>query len=164
MEYDKPGGYRMNSVAKMQNSVAKRNSRSNFAVVNRNFSCSDNPTLESPWENLREVLRIMRNNQLLAKLKKFSFAKTKVEYLGHIFSEKGLQTDPAKRFIKSYGTISKPLTNMLKKDAFQWSVESETAFERLKEALCTTLVLTLPDFDKEFVVEADDATRGWRLC
>lgn len=102
-------------------------------------------TLDSHWEHLREVLKIMKDHQLLAKLSKCSFAKTEVEYLGHIISEKGLQTDPAKlaavaswpkpvnikelrgflgltwyyrRFIKSYGVISSPLTNMLKKNAF----------------------------------------------
>nr|GMC94616.1 uncharacterized protein LOC109166012 [Ipomoea batatas] len=145
------------------------------------------PSLGSHWEHLREVLRIMKDHQLLAKLSKCSFAKTEVEYLGHIISEKGLQTDPAKlsavaswtkptnikelrgflgltgyyrRFIKSYGTISRPLTNMLKKDAFKWSVESEVAFEELKQALCTAPVLTLPNFNKEFVVEADACYKG----
>ncbi|XP_019191750.1 PREDICTED: uncharacterized protein LOC109186281 [Ipomoea nil] len=127
------------------------------------------PTLNTHWGHLREVL------------------KTEVEYLGHIISEKGLHTDPAKlaavaswpkpanikelrgflgltgyyrRFIRAYGIISRPLANMLKKDAFQWSEESETAFETLKQALCGAPVLTLPDFEKSFVVEADACYKG----
>ncbi|XP_019150320.1 PREDICTED: uncharacterized protein LOC109147136 [Ipomoea nil] len=133
------------------------------------------------WRDMREVLKIMKDHQLLAKMSKCSFAKPEVEYLGHIISKQGLQTvvvawpKPTsikelrgflgligyyRRFIKSYGTISRPLINMLKKDAFQWSNESEIAFEELKKALCTAPVLTLPDFNKEFVVEADACYKG----
>ncbi|XP_019155232.1 PREDICTED: uncharacterized protein LOC109152110 [Ipomoea nil] len=124
----------------------------------------------------------MKTNQLMAKLSKCTFARKEVEYLGHIISEKGLQTDPEKliavkaspkptnikelrgflgltgyyrRFIKSYGAISRPLTDMLKKNAFHWSIESELTFEQLTKALCTAPILTLPDFSKDFVVEAD---------
>ncbi|XP_019184593.1 PREDICTED: uncharacterized protein LOC109179543 [Ipomoea nil] len=145
------------------------------------------PTLQKHWEHLKEILRIMRDNKLLAKLSKCSCAKREVEYLGHIIFEKGLHTDPTKlsavaswprpanlkelrgflgltgyyrRFIRSYGILSRPLTNMLKKDAFQWCEESETAFETLKQTLCSAPVLTLPDFDKEFVVEADSCYKG----
>ncbi|XP_019153739.1 PREDICTED: uncharacterized protein LOC109150304 [Ipomoea nil] len=54
------------------------------------------PSLESHWKHLKEVLEIMKENQLLVKLSKCSFAKKEVEYLGHIISEEGLQTDPGK--------------------------------------------------------------------
>lgn len=51
---------------------------------------------EDHWVHLREVLLIMRQHQLLAKLSKCSFAQTQVEYLGHIISKDGLKTDPTK--------------------------------------------------------------------
>ncbi|XP_019158324.1 PREDICTED: uncharacterized protein LOC109155049 [Ipomoea nil] len=54
------------------------------------------PSLDSHWRHLREVLEIMRSNKLLAKFSKCSFAKREVEYLGHVISEKGMQTDPEK--------------------------------------------------------------------
>ncbi|WMV08655.1 hypothetical protein MTR67_002040 [Solanum verrucosum] len=44
-------------------------------------------------------------------------------------------TGYCRRFIQSYGIISRPLTNMLQKNAFLWSEEAENAFERLKEAM-----------------------------
>ncbi len=103
-------------------------------------------SLEEHVGHLTVVLEIMRNNQLYAKRSKCDFGKKQVEYLGHIISEKGVATDPAKveamirwpiprnlkglrgflgltgyyrKFIKHYGTVSKPLTELLKKDQFQ---------------------------------------------
>lgn len=45
-----------------------------------------------------------------------------------------------------YGLISKPLTNLLKKEAFQWREEAQTVFETLREAMTKTSMLPLPDF------------------
>lgn len=44
---------------------------------------------------------------------------------------------------------------MLKKDGFKWSPAAEKAFEDLKIAMCTTPVLALPKFSKEFTIECD---------
>ncbi|XP_019150587.1 PREDICTED: uncharacterized protein LOC109147385 [Ipomoea nil] len=53
-------------------------------------------SLEDHWGHLREVLSLMRQNLLLAKLSKCSLVQTQVEYLGHIITQEGLQTDPSK--------------------------------------------------------------------
>ena len=118
----------------------------------------------------------------------FYFLQQKVEYLGHIISEEGVAVDPFKigamqnwptsrnikllhgflgltgyyrKFVKNYGKISAPLTSLLEKDVFQWLDRASAAFDKLKAAMTTTPVLTLPDFNRPFIIEAD--TSGVRI-
>lgn len=65
-----------------------------------------------------------------------------------------------RRFIKHYGIISKPLTDLLKKDGFQWSEMATQAMEELKEALTSAPVLALPNNCVVFVVETDACDYG----
>lgn len=58
-----------------------------------------------------------------------------------------------RKFIWSYGALSKPLTNLLKKGAFKWSLVATTTFNQLKKALVKAAVLALPDFTQPFKLE-----------
>ena len=51
---------------------------------------------ETHIHHLTLVLDKLRENQLFMKASKCSFAQTKLEYLGHIISDKGVATDPSK--------------------------------------------------------------------
>ena len=56
---------------------------------------------------------------------------------------------------RSYGQIETPLTTLLKKEAFSWTEEATKAFEKLKESMCTTLVLATLNSTNFFFVECD---------
>jgi hypothetical protein len=58
-------------------------------------------------------------------------------------------------FFKNYGQIEAPLTTLLKKEAFSWTKEDFKSFEKIKEAMCTTLVLATLEFTKLFIVMCD---------
>lgn len=65
-----------------------------------------------------------------------------------------------RRFIQGYGVISKPITDLLRKDGFNWTKKAEKAFDKLKLALTTAPVLALPNFSLTFVVETDACNVG----
>jgi len=66
-----------------------------------------------------------------------------------------------RKFIKDFGTIARPLTQLLRKDCFRWTELATTAFEQLKQVLSTAPVLQLPDFTKPFIVECDASSVGF---
>lgn len=133
-------------------------------------------TLEDHVSLLQQVFDILRTHQFFIKLAKCAFAKQEVEYLGHCISAHGVATEPSKiaaiqnwpvpktlkdlrgflgltcyyrRFIQSYGIISRPLVDLLKKGVvFLWTTEQQQAFDLLKKALCQAPVLAIPDFEK----------------
>jgi RNase P subunit RPR2 len=137
--------------------------------------------------HLEQVFHLLQKNRLYAKMEKCTFAQQQVEYLGHIITQAGVATDPQKiqailqwpapenitqlrsflgltgyyrRFVKHYGLICKPLFDSLKKDNFQWKEEQANAFQKLKEAMTTSLVLALPNFSLPFMLEADASDYG----
>lgn len=68
-----------------------------------------------------------------------------------------------RRFIKSYGVISIPLTNLLRKNDFHWDSKADQAFQTLKQAMTSATVLALADFNNTFIIETD-ALKGWKQC
>ncbi|GAA0156157.1 hypothetical protein LIER_13714 [Lithospermum erythrorhizon] len=101
--------------------------------------------IESHIVHFHQVLIKLRENRLFAKPTKCAFGQPKIKYLGHIITASGVQADPSKieamlgwpspnslkslrrflgltgyyrKFIKGYGIMAKPLTNLLKKMDF----------------------------------------------
>ena len=111
-----------------------------------------------------------------------------MEYLGHVIRCQGLATDPSKvsaikdwpvpqsvkqvrsflglagyyrKFIAHYGIISKPLTELLKKNMpFVWSSTTQSAFVTLQQALGSAPVLALPNFQIPFCLHTDASGVG----
>jgi transposase InsO family protein len=143
----------------------------------------DNHLIHVEW-----VLQLLTQDQWQVKLTKCSFAKQEISYLGHVISQAGVSTDPRKidavtswpqptsckelrgflglagyyrKFVKNFGVIAKPLTNLLKKHAvFVWTEEHSIAFSLLKTALSSAPVLALPDFARQFAIETDASGAG----
>lgn len=142
---------------------------------------------EEHLEHLKLVMQVLEENNLVIRLKKCAFGLSEVAYLVHIISKKGVATDPRKvdkitgwpiptdvtelrkflgmtgyyrRFIKGYGLICRPMHDMLKKQGFQWGPEQTAAFNELKNKMVSSAVLAMPDFNKEFVIEADACGTG----
>ena len=62
--------------------------------------------------------------------------------------------------MKGYGQMAAPLTALLKKDSFSWTLATSQAFQLLKDTMSNAPVLALPDFTKPFTAECDDSSLG----
>ena len=97
-------------------------------------------TFSDHLKHIDQILKTIRDNNLTAKLNKCMFASSKIQFLGHVFSQEGIYPGEEKtklvknalvptnvkklqrflglsnyfrRFIKSYAQIAKPLYNLL---------------------------------------------------
>ncbi|GJY48701.1 reverse transcriptase domain-containing protein [Tanacetum coccineum] len=60
-----------------------------------------------------------------------------------------------RRFIEGFSLIAKPLTKLTQKNKkFEWGADEDEAFQKLKQDLCTALILACPEGPDDFVVIA----------
>ena len=65
------------------------------------------------------------------------------------------------RFIKGYSKIVCPLTNLLKKERkWEWDVECQAAFQKLKDAITSEPILRLPDLELSFEVHTNMSNKA----
>ena len=146
------------------------------------------PTFDTHLRHLAEVFRRLRNAKLRLNPEKCQFCRAELQYLGHVVTREGIQTDPKKisavadwpapttvrkvrqfvgmaswyrRFVPNFSTIVAPLTKLTGKNArWRWGDTEETAFRTLKNALTTAPVLACPDFRRPFTLQTDASTVG----
>ena len=140
------------------------------------------PTFDDHIKDLTDIFERLRKYNLKLKMKKCAFARQQVEFLGHIVSPDGLAVDPSKvsavknwpipktlkdvqsflgfcnyyrRFIKDFAKIAKDLYSVKDEKPLQWTFACQSAFDTLKDKLCSTEVLAFPNFKQEFLLYTD---------
>ena len=130
------------------------------------------------------MLTILRNNNLFLKPEKCEWEKTRVEYLGVVISEEGVEMDPAKveavkewptpkdkrelqqflgfanyyrRFINRFADIAWPLHKLTGNCSWTWTHREDAAFSTLKNAITSAPALALPTDTDPYRVEADSS-------
>ena len=110
-----------------------------------------------------------------------------MEYLRHIIFGNGVEVDPGKirsiadwpkptnvretrgflgltgyykKFVRRYGSITAPLTQLLKNGGFKWTNEAKEAFEKLKKVMMSLPILAIPDFSLPFEIDTDASRDG----
>ncbi|WVZ68636.1 hypothetical protein U9M48_017555 [Paspalum notatum var. saurae] len=139
-------------------------------------------------QHVKAILQLLRSHGLFLKRSKCFFGESFVAYLGHIISAARVAKDPSKvaaveawprprtaralrgflrltnyyrKFITGYGGVARPLTALLKGEAFSWTPEADQAFLDLKRALVSAPLLQLPDFSARFFVDCDASGSGF---
>ncbi|QRW12456.1 Transposon Tf2-1 polyprotein [Ceratobasidium sp. AG-Ba] len=126
---------------------------------------------EDHAEHVKEVLKILRENNLYAKLSKCEFFVKKVIFLGLVITPEGISMEEEKikaimewsaprkikeKVIAKFSKIARPLHDLTKKDTkFEWTQECQQAFEEIKKRVSQDPVLIHPNPDKPFILEAD---------
>ncbi|GJY08671.1 putative reverse transcriptase domain-containing protein [Tanacetum coccineum] len=126
--------------------------------------------------------------ELYAKFSKCEFLIPKVQFLRHVIDSKGIHVDPAKiesikdwaspknpteirqflglagyyrRFIEGFSKIAKSMTKLTQKNVkFDCREKEETAFQLIKQKLCSAPILAFPKGSENFIVYCDTSYKG----
>ena len=145
-------------------------------------------SVEEHLAHLEEVFGRLHDANVKLNPKKCSFAKQKVEYLGHLVTPQGIKPNPAKikvvqgfptptnlkelrnflglatyyrRFVKGFSNIASPLNALTRKGVkFVWTEACSDAFDTLKRALVSAPILAYPNFKEPFLLFVDASSTG----
>nr|GEX58935.1 hypothetical protein [Tanacetum cinerariifolium] len=93
-------------------------------------------------EHLKTILGLLKKEKLYAK-----FLKCLASYY--------------QRFIEGFSKIAKSMTKLTQKGIrFDWGEKEESAFQLIKQKLCSAPILALPEESKDFVVYCDASHKG----
>ncbi|GJX31132.1 putative reverse transcriptase domain-containing protein [Tanacetum coccineum] len=143
---------------------------------------------EEHEKHLKQILELLKKEELYAKFSKCEFWIPKVQFLGHVIDSEGIHVDPAKiesikdwtspkspteirqflglagyyrRFIEGFSKIAKPMTKLTqRKIKFEWSDKQEAAFQLLKQKLSNAPILALPEGSEDFIAYCDASKKG----
>ena len=134
--------------------------------------------LESHFDRMNKLLNRLQQANLTLKPSKCELLQTSVRFLGHVLSGQGIATDVIskwpvpqnlrqlrgflgitgyyRRFVKDYAKIVAPLNAIARKSPpYEWTKECQVAFDRLKEALSSPLILAMPKDEGQYYLDTD---------
>ncbi|GJU82337.1 putative reverse transcriptase domain-containing protein [Tanacetum coccineum] len=119
-----------------------------FVIVFIDDILSYSKTKEEHDAHLRLILELLKKEELYAKFSKCDFWLSKVQFLGHVIDSEGIHIDPANiEFLQDCQAYDE--------------ADSETAFQTLKQKLCSAPILALPEGGENFVsVYCDAFSKG----
>nr|GEV00746.1 hypothetical protein [Tanacetum cinerariifolium] len=110
-------------------------------------------------KHLKIILEWLKKEILYAKNSKCDFWLDSVQFLGHVIDRSGVHVDPGKiEAIKSWAALTTPTE---KNKKYEWGKEEEEDFQTLKQKLCSTPILALPEGTEDFVVYCDASLKGY---
>jgi len=140
-------------------------------------------TIDDHLVRLEQIFVRLRMAKLKLKPSKCKLIRTSVEFLGHVVSDKGVSTDPAKikavadwprpvnvsevrsflglcsyyrRFILGFASIAAPLHKLTGKNVrFYWNNECESAMKKLCSSLVSAPILAMPIDEGGYVLDTD---------
>jgi hypothetical protein len=168
---------------RLMNEVLK-DSIGKFVIVYLDDILVFNKTTTEHLKHLTTVMQRLQQEKLLINMKKSSFMKTELIYLGFFISSNELRMDPDKveviknwpslknifevrsfhglasfyqKFIRNFSGISAVMMDTVKKrhKSFHWTEEAEKSFNLLKRKIMEQPILLLLDFRKTFQVKCD---------
>ena len=145
-------------------------------------------TIEEYDRNLLAVLERCKEIGLTLNPKKFKFKCKMVPFFGNVVSDQGILPDPKKvqsiknwpspkspkelqsflgavnylsKFIPELSSLRSPLQGLIKKDSeYLWTGTHEQAFQKLKNAVCESTLLSYYDKSRPIFIEVDASGQG----
>ncbi|GFU81992.1 retrovirus-related Pol polyprotein from transposon 17.6 [Trichonephila clavipes] len=145
-------------------------------------------TIDEHFELLGKDFERFERIHLKFNLSKCQFLTKSCKFLGFVVTPEGILIDKDKsvsinefpvptdqkqiksflgccnfyrRYIKNFAKPALPLTNLLIKDTpFEWTSETQEAFDDIKKAILNPPVLALPDPNAELQITTDASSRG----
>ncbi|GFT05821.1 retrovirus-related Pol polyprotein from transposon 17.6 [Trichonephila clavipes] len=145
-------------------------------------------TIDAHFELLGKVFERFERIHLKFNPSKCQFLTKSCKFLGFVVTPEGILIDKDKsvsinefpvpkdqkqiksflgccnfyrRYIKNFAKRALPLTNLLRKDTpFEWTSETQEAFDDIKKAILNPPVLALPDQNVELQITTDASSRG----
>ncbi|XP_056016955.1 uncharacterized protein K02A2.6-like [Ostrea edulis] len=145
-------------------------------------------TLKEHDQRLKKVLNRTREYNLKLSADKCEFRKQEITHVGHVLSSEGLKADPEKiravtemippsnrkelrkfmgfiqylaKFLPNLSKESAPLRQLLSNEvSWHWDGDKQQSFQKLKEMVTNTPVLTYFDPEKPVLLTVDSSSTG----